>query len=129
MGRICPTSSRPSQHGMIRVTGLVVVLSSCCMGVPVPQGLLNGISNLLTGVIGGGGNAGEVDSYQNAPYSVVQKFDGYEERFYPSAAWVCTRTGGFQSLFRYISGANNRGKEDDIQGNILIFCFQIRRLT
>ena len=36
---------------------------------------------------------------------------GYEERFYPSKAWVCTRSGGFRSLFRYISGDNDRGRK------------------
>jgi len=87
---------------------LATFLASCVRGSPAPQGLLNGLSNLLTGVVGGGGNSGEVDSYQNAPYSVVRKFDGYEERFYPSQAWVCTRTGGFRSLFNYISGNNDR---------------------
>jgi len=80
------------------------------MAAGAPQGLLNGLSNLITSVVGGGGNAGEVDSYQNAPYSVVQKFDGFEERYYPSVKWVCTRTGGFNSLFGYISGTNNRSK-------------------
>ena len=39
---------------------------------------------------------------------------GYEERFYPSKMWVCTRgsgsNGGFMKLFRYISGANSRSK-------------------
>jgi len=77
---------------------------------PAPQGLLNGISNLLSSVVGGGGTTGEVDSYQNAPYTVVQKLDGYEERYYPSSKWVCTRTGGFNSLFGYISGTNSRSK-------------------
>ena len=45
------------------------------VAAPAPQGLLNGLSNLLSSVVGGGGTAGEVDSYENAPYSVVQKFD------------------------------------------------------
>ena len=44
---------------------------------PAPQGLLvlNGTSNLLSSVVGGEGTIGEVDSYQNAPYTVVQKLD------------------------------------------------------
>ena len=39
-----------------------------------PQGILNGISNLLTSAFGGG-NTGEVDDYENAPYEVIQKYD------------------------------------------------------
>jgi len=82
-----------------------------------PQGILNGISNLLTNAFGGG-NTGEVDDYQNAPYEVIQKYDGYEERFYPSRLWVCTQSssnnGGFMKLFRYISGANARKQKIDM---------------
>ena len=40
-----------------------------------PQGILNGISNLLTNAFGSGGNSGEVDDYQNAPYEVIQAYD------------------------------------------------------
>jgi hypothetical protein len=54
---------------------LAILTLSISLTVGAPQGLLNGLSNLLTSVVGGGGNTGEVDSYQNAPYSVVQKFD------------------------------------------------------
>jgi len=39
-----------------------------------PQGILNGISTLLTSAFGGG-NTGEVDDYQSAPYEVIQKYD------------------------------------------------------
>ena len=48
---------------------------SLSLAVGAPQGLLNGLSNLMTGEVGGGGAAGEVDSYQNAPYSVLQTFN------------------------------------------------------
>jgi len=93
---------------------LAALIPYITLATGAPQGLLNGLSNLLTGVIGGGRTTGEVDSYQNAPYSVVQKFDGYEERSYPSVMWVCTRTGGFSSLFGYISGTNSRGQKIDM---------------
>ena len=83
-------------------------------GAPAPQTWLNGISNFLTNTFGSSGNAGEVDDYENAPYRVIQKYDGYEERFYPSRMWVCTRSGGrnggFMKLFGYISGENSRSK-------------------
>merc|ERR1711878_40288 len=83
-----------------------------------PQGILNGISNLLTSAFGGGRSAGEVDDYENAPYEVIQTYNGYEERFYPSRFWVCTRSesnnGGFMKLFRYISGANARKQKIDM---------------
>merc|ERR1712130_472607 len=66
----------------------------------------------------GGGNTGEVDDYENAPYTVIQKYDDYEERFYPSKMWVCTRNGGqnggFMKLFGYISGENNRNQKIDM---------------
>ena len=39
-----------------------------------PQGFLNGLSNFLTGLTGGG-NTGEVDDYENAPYSVIQTYN------------------------------------------------------
>ena len=39
---------------------------------------------------------------------------GYEERFYPSRLWVCTRSGSFMDLFRYISGANSRSQKIDM---------------
>merc|ERR1711915_566464 len=47
---------------------------------------------------------------EQAPYKLVQQFDGFEERSYPSMMWVCTRVGGFMSLFRYISGGNDRNR-------------------
>merc|ERR1711990_434833 len=81
-----------------------------------PQGgLFNSISNLLTSAVGGG-NTGEVDGYENAPYNVVNTYDGYEERFYPSKYWVCTRSGrgGFMKLFRYISGDNSNNQKIDM---------------
>ena len=41
----------------------------------VPQGgIVNAISNLLTGAVGGG-NTGEVAGYENAPYTVVNSYD------------------------------------------------------
>merc|ERR1712142_628365 len=82
------------------------------MGVSA-QSFLNGLSNLLTSAVGGEAR-GEVDGYENAPYQVVNSYDGYEERYYPSNMWVCTRSGGFMNLFRYISGDNDRDQKIDM---------------
>ncbi|ROT72167.1 Heme-binding protein 2 [Penaeus vannamei] len=52
-----------------------------------------------------------------APYSVIRTGDGYEERAYPAAKWVCHSqvqqaasrrkdTRSFFALFRYIDGGN-----------------------
>ena len=57
------------------------------LATAAPQGLLDGLSNLLTSVVGGS-PTGEVDNYESAPYTLVRSFDGYEERFYPSQTWV-----------------------------------------
>ena len=138
------------KHKMRTFTASLVV-AGLALTQGRPQGILNGISNLLTSAFGGG-NSGEVDDYQNAPYEVIQKYDvrqkmsknftygyvklnqalfaqsfglnpichyqGYEERFYPSRLWVCTRSssdnGGFMKLFRYISGANARSGIDTV---------------
>ena len=115
----------------MRTFAASLVVAGLALTQARPQGVLNGISNFLTSAFGGGGNAGEVDDYQNAPYEVIQTYDvsmsknirvvvtkslyqGYEERFYPSRLWVCTRSdsdnGGFMKLFRYISGANTRSE-------------------
>ncbi|XP_063841846.1 heme-binding protein 2-like [Scylla paramamosain] len=55
------------------------------------------------------------DVSEIAPYTVVREAQGYEERAYPSAHWVCHNTSlqdpgltadSFWPLFGYISGAN-----------------------
>jgi len=89
---------------------LLFVAGWLSLATAAPQGLLDGLSNLLTSVVGGS-PTGEVDNYENAPYTLVRSFDGYEERFYPRQTWVCTRSGGFRSLFNYISGSNSAGSK------------------
>jgi len=110
--------------------GIFITLSAIAQltaAAPAPQGssILNGISNFLTSTFGGGGNAGEVDDYENAPYSVIAQYEGYEERSYPSRMWVCTRSGGsnsgFMKLFRYISGENSRSNDWSNVKNLLVF--------
>jgi len=100
--------------------------------------VVSGIGNLL----GLNRRSGEVDNYQNAPYTVVAKYQGYEERQYPSQYWVCRRGsnndgGMFQSLFGYISGNNNRKAKIDMTvpvmtshslvGNGKDMCFYLTR--
>ena len=60
--------------------GIFITISTIAQltaAAPAPQGssILNGISNFLTSTFGGGGNAGEVDDYENAPYSVIAQYE------------------------------------------------------
>merc|ERR1712156_1156006 len=57
----------------------------------------------------------EYNGYEQAPYSVIQKYEDFESRSYPAASWACTEgvlTSSsdsdemFHKLFRYISGEN-----------------------
>merc|ERR1712003_56250 len=97
---------------------LVLVLAQ--NSLPAPQ-FFNGVSNLLTRYVGGGegDQPGEVEDYENAPYNVINSFDGYEERFYPSTKWVCTRTGRFMDLFGYISGENSQKQKIEMTVPVL----------
>ena len=53
---------------------VLLSLSFTTLSAAPQGGLLSTISNLLTSVVGGG-NTGEVDGYENAPYSVVNTYD------------------------------------------------------
>jgi hypothetical protein len=49
--------------------------------------------------------------YESQPFTVVQKYENFEVRFYPSVAMVETEsspgsTQNFRKLFQYLSGAN-----------------------
>jgi len=76
-----------------------------------PQGSLNDLQSGFNRVATTGED-------ENAPYTVIQKYDDFEERFYPGQIWVCTRNsgqrGGFWKLFGYISGDNNRNQKIDM---------------
>jgi len=76
-----------------------------------PQGSLNDLQSGFNRVVTTGED-------ENAPYTVIQKYDDFEERFYPGKIWVCTRNsgrrGGFWKLFGYISGDNNRNQKIDM---------------
>merc|ERR1719233_67183 len=46
--------------------------------------------DLLKGLTGED-EPGEVNGdYEQVPYTVIEKFDDYEERIYPSVNWACT---------------------------------------
>ena len=51
-----------------------LLLSAYITTISAQGGLLNGLSNLLTNVVGGGAT-GEVDGYENAPYQVINRYD------------------------------------------------------
>merc|ERR1712029_436167 len=107
-----------SSYRYQKMKGSILSILACIhVTQGAPQGFLNGLSNFLTSLTGGG-NTGEVDDYENAPYTVIQKYDDFEERFYPGRIWVCTRNsgrrGGFWKLFGYISGDNNRNQKIDM---------------
>merc|ERR1712212_1227415 len=56
---------------------------------------------------------------EQAPYTTLKEFDGYEMRQYQSVNWVCTEATYkmerepqmFMKLFRYISGGNKEQEE------------------
>merc|ERR1712029_846126 len=76
-----------------------------------PQGSLNDLQSGFNRIVTTGED-------ENAPYTVIQKYDDFEERFYPGQIWVCTRNSGkragFWKLFGYISGDNNRNQKIDM---------------
>merc|ERR1711962_443371 len=65
-----------------------------------------------------------VGDIEQVPYTVLQKFDGYEMMRYPSVNWVCSEAtyklerdsenNMFMKLFRYISGANMEQEKVDM---------------
>ena len=58
-----------------KMRGSILSILACIqLSLGAPQGFLNGLSIFLTSLTGGG-NTGEVDDYENAPYTVIQKYN------------------------------------------------------
>merc|ERR1712029_1309627 len=65
---------------------LASALLVCVTAAPQWDGLKS-----LTESLSGDDKPGEVNGdYQQVPYELLQKLDGYEERRYPSVKWACT---------------------------------------
>merc|ERR1712198_220108 len=77
----------------------------------------------LVGELSGDEEAGEVNGdYEQVPYEVIQKFEGYEERRYPSVNFACTEleytpdlesssSWSLEKVLRYIAGVNKQQQE------------------
>jgi len=71
---------------------IALVFLGAVAASPVPAPQLGALKKLLEGLTGND-SPGEVNGdYEQAPYEVLQKLDGYEERLYPSVKWVCTES-------------------------------------
>ncbi|KAK3860817.1 hypothetical protein Pcinc_033157 [Petrolisthes cinctipes] len=73
----------------------------------------------------------EQEASETAVYEVIKEGEGYEERMYPPAAWVCHESSGLSSaraskdsffaLFRYITGSNDAGKKIPMTAPVTMF--------
>ncbi|XP_050729809.1 heme-binding protein 2-like [Eriocheir sinensis] len=92
---------------------LLVLLSSAA---PSQAGIVDKFSDFINQVFG------IFRHYEEAPYTVINKGHGYEEREYPASKWVCTPENTnsdvgqdlghlFWPLFNFISGTNDRKEE------------------
>merc|ERR1712110_640988 len=91
MGRHFLSSTPTTQtdrHREMRVFEAAVVLVSVASVSPAPQ--FGGLKSLVKSLTGDD-KPGEVNGdYEQVPYSVLAKFNGYEERSYPSVNYACT---------------------------------------
>merc|ERR1712045_419194 len=117
--------------------GLISVSLLVASAVAAPQ--WDGLKSLVKN-LSGDDKPGEVNGdYEQVPYQVVAKFNGYEERKYPSVMYACTemtydtpddedsgewsletvmkwmknrpQSKMFMKLFRYIAGVNKESQE------------------
>merc|ERR1712122_193929 len=113
------------------------IISSILLSVTSARPQFEVLKSIVSEVVG---------DIEQVPYTVLQKFDGYEMRRYPSVNWVCSEAtykmgrdsenNMFMTLFRYISGANveqekvdmtipvlkdkDAGEQDGEQGDVLL---------
>merc|ERR1711988_944378 len=111
------TDKETEMRVLATATALVLVASVA----PAPQ--FDGLKSLVNSLTGDD-KPGEVNGdYEQVPYEVLAKYNGYEERRYPSANYACTwmtnkkswkdrpQSKMFMKLFRYLAGVNKESQE------------------
>merc|ERR1712045_882730 len=82
-------SSHTYRHTMVGAAA-VLVLAVAGVVTPHPAPQLGALKGLLES-LSGDDKPGEVNGdYQQVPYEVLAKLNGYEERKYPSVMYACT---------------------------------------
>merc|ERR1712242_195373 len=119
MGRHFLSSPLTTQRAEMRVfqTAAVVLVSLASVS-PAPQ--FGGLKSLVKSLTGDD-KPGEVNGdYEQVPYTVLAKFNGYEERGLERAIkWMTNKKSWkdrpqskmFMKLFRYIAGVNKDSQE------------------
>merc|ERR1712088_229891 len=88
MGDTFYPPQRQHRQTEMRVLATAVVLVSVASVAPAPQ--FSGLKSLVKSLTGDD-KPGEVNGdYEQVPYEVLGKFNGYEERRYPSVMYACT---------------------------------------
>merc|ERR1712088_735557 len=88
MGDTFYPPQRQHRQTEMRVLATAVVLVSVASVAPAPQ--FSGLKSLVKSLTGED-KPGEVNGdYEQVPYEVLGKFNGYEERKYPSVMYACT---------------------------------------
>merc|ERR1712242_298482 len=121
MGDTFYPPQRQHRQTEMRVLATAVVLVFVASVAPAPQ--FSGLKSLVKSLTGED-KPGEVNGdYEQVPYEVLGKFNGYEERKYPSVMYACTemtyekswkdrpQSKMFMRLFRYIAGVNKDSQE------------------
>merc|ERR1739838_87215 len=98
---------RRKENSEMKAASLFLFLGSASAA---PQ--LSGITSFFSS-LAGDEEPGEVNGdYQQVPYTVIQKFQGYEERLYPSVKYTCTE-------MTYNRTSEDDGGEEEGEWNIV----------